>query len=96
MDTITRTTETEADIWTGILYPDASIPPVAAAAILDLGFTPAHRSRMKQLSAKARAGTLSPTEESEAQNFERVGDLLSILKSKARQALKSKGRGKQP
>lgn len=92
MTTFVRTAETEAELWTGILYPDGRIPSLAASVILDLSFTPAHRRRMKQLSAKARAGTLSPEEEFEVQNFERVGDLLSILKSKARQALKSNGR----
>lgn len=92
MKTAVRTAETEANIWTGILYPDGSIPLPAASAILNLSFTPEHRRRMKDLSAKARAGALLPEEEFEMENFERVGDLLSILKSKARQVLKSNGR----
>jgi hypothetical protein len=94
MKTAMRTAQTEADLWTSILYPDGTIPAPAASVLLDLSFTPAHRRRMKQLSAKARAGTLSPEEEFEMQSFERVGDLLSILKSKARQALKSNGRNR--
>jgi hypothetical protein len=88
MRAILRTAETEADIWTRIMYPDGNIPRRAAAAILQLSFTEEQRHRMRQLSAKARANTLAPDEEFEMQNFERVGDLLSILKSKARQALK--------
>lgn len=92
MTTAMRTAEMETDIWTGILYPDAAIPVSAATAILRLSFSSAQRVRMKQLSAKARAGALSDEEQLEMENFERVGDLLSILKSKARQALKSNGR----
>ena len=30
MKTAVRTAETEADLWTGILYPDGSIPPPAS------------------------------------------------------------------
>jgi hypothetical protein len=43
---------------------------------------------MRELSAKARRGTLTPEEDAEMDNFERVGSILSILKSKARQVLK--------
>jgi hypothetical protein len=94
MKTAVRPVEAEADLWTGILYPDGTLSREGAMAILDLSFNSKHRERMKQLSAKARTGALSPKEEFEMQNFERVGDLLSILKSKARQTLKSNGRKK--
>ena len=43
---------------------------------------------MRELSAKARAGTLRGAEDDEMETFERAGTLLSILKSKARQVLK--------
>jgi hypothetical protein len=91
MKTTLRPAETEADIWTGIMYPDGNIPTRAASAILRLSFPSKHRKRMRELSAKARSGALSAAEEWEMQNFERVSDLLSILKSKARQALKKNG-----
>ncbi len=47
---------------------------------------------MRELSAKARAGTLTPAEDEKMDAYERAGALLSILKSKARQALKKTGR----
>ncbi len=50
---------------------------------------------MHKLSAKARAGTLTPQEEGDMDTFERAGALLSILKSKARQVLKETQRGSQ-
>ena len=43
---------------------------------------------MRELSAKARAGSLSEEEDDEIETFERAGTLLSILKSKARLVLK--------
>jgi hypothetical protein len=43
---------------------------------------------MRQLSAKARAGTLSPQERIEIDTYERLGCLLDILHSQARRALK--------
>jgi hypothetical protein len=46
---------------------------------------------MRQLSAKARAGSLSQREEKEIDAYERLGCLLDILHSKARQSL-NKGR----
>jgi hypothetical protein len=45
---------------------------------------------MAELAAKARAGSLSPTEQEELDVFERVGCVLDILHSRARQALSKK------
>ena len=42
---------------------------------------------MRQLSAKAREGTLTPDEQAALNNDERVGHLLNILHSKARRSL---------
>ena len=40
------------------------------------------------LSAKARAGTLTPEEDAEAGKYELIGHLLSIMQSKARRSLR--------
>jgi len=45
---------------------------------------------MKKLSIKARGGRLTPSEQVELDTFERLGCLLDIIHSKARQALKKK------
>ncbi len=71
-----------------IQHMKSTITPNMARAVLRLSFPKAHRDRMRKLSAKARAGALTPDEDSEMDDFERAGALLSILKSKARQALK--------
>jgi len=64
-----------------------------ARAILGLSFPKNDISRMHELSAKARAGTLTPEDDAEMDSFERVGSMLSTLKSKARQALRRSSRG---
>ncbi len=48
---------------------------------------------MRELSARARAGTLNAEEEAAADHYERVGHLLNILQSKARRSLEG-GRDK--
>jgi hypothetical protein len=63
----------------------------AAGAILRLDFDATDRKRMNDLAAKNRAGRLTPLEEAELDNFIHVGQMLGILKSKARKALKTTG-----
>jgi hypothetical protein len=47
---------------------------------------------MHALAARAREGSLTAAEEEETRNYERVGNLLALLKSKARQRLKTASR----
>ena len=88
MKTVPLAPKTEAEIWLRILHPDQELSPQVARAILTLTFPPADLARMHALSIKARAGTLSSDEDGEMENIERVGSILSTLKSKARQVLK--------
>ena len=64
-----------------------------ARSILVIDFDLSDRDRMKVLSAKARAGTLSETEQAEIESYERVGHLLDLLHSKARRSLRRLGGG---
>jgi hypothetical protein len=84
--------QTEVEVWMRILHPDEELTPRVARAILGLSFPKTDNSRMRELSARARAGTLTPDEDAEMDDFERVGSILSTLKSKARQVLKRSGR----
>jgi hypothetical protein len=88
MKTATLSPDTEAAIWLRILHPDGELTPDSARAILRLSFPETEVDFMHELSAKARAGTLTPDEEQKMDAFERAGALLSILKSKARRVLK--------
>lgn len=88
MKTSSLAPETEVEVWLRILHPDKELSPRVARAILGLSFPKDDVTRMHELSAKARAGTLTHEEDAEMDHFERVGSILSTLKSKARQVLK--------
>ncbi len=60
----------------------------AARAILDLDFKQTDKDRMRKLLAKAKKGTLTSKEKVEIDNYQRVGHMLSPMKSKARHSLK--------
>ena len=83
----------EVAIFARVLEPDqATLDPAAARAILHLDFKRADKDRMRQLLAKAKAASLSADEETEIDNYERVGHMLSLLKLKARRSLKARAR----
>lgn len=65
--------------------------PDTARIFLQLGFSRAEQRRVDQLSEKARQGALTLVEEQELDEFIHVGNLLAIVQSKARQALKRAG-----
>jgi hypothetical protein len=73
-------------IWERIQI-EGKLPPAAARALLGMHFSQQDHDRMHELSAKARAGKLTPEEESEIDTYERLGCLLDILHSKGRRAL---------
>jgi hypothetical protein len=68
-----------------------SISPETARKLLQFRFDPVHHDRVNVLSEKAQQGALTSAEQSELDEYIRVGSLLSILQSKARQVLKKAG-----
>ncbi len=66
-----------------------SIPPATARKLLELNFSRRQQKRASLLSEKAQEGTLTPSEEDELDEYIRVADLLAILQSRARRALKA-------
>ena len=82
-------TSTPLTIWERILTPtEGDIPPETACYLLRLDFTPADHARMDELGEKARAGTLTPAEQAELEDYVRVGHHLALLQSRARVALR--------
>ena len=79
-----------AAIWQRVIEFDGELPPNAARALLKLRFSERDHALLDELSAKARAGSLTPDEQTQLGTFERLGCLLDILHSKARRALKKK------
>jgi hypothetical protein len=67
------------------------ISPEVARKLLRVRFAPVHHRRVDLLSEKARDGALTPDEAEELDEYLRVGDLLAILQSRSRRALKDAG-----
>jgi uncharacterized protein YnzC (UPF0291/DUF896 family) len=72
------------------ILDERTLTPEAAEGLLAVGFSQADKDRMNILGAKARAGALTADEHAEAEAYSRIGSLLGILKSKARQSLKQR------
>lgn len=86
-----REASSEATIFARLWEPVESgrgLTPTLARHVLQIGFSEADRLRMHQLAEKNREGKLSEAEESEFDSYVRVGDLVAILHSKARKALR--------
>jgi hypothetical protein len=80
----------EVTIFDRVLEPDKATLDVAEAqAILSFDFTQAGKDRMRELLTKAKKGTLTAEEQFEIDDYERVGPMLSLMKSKARRSIKS-------
>jgi hypothetical protein len=86
----THADASEVSILNRILRPEAAtFSPEAARDILALDFDQADKDRMRELSAKARAGTLTAEDEADADHYELIGHLLNIMQSKGRRSLQS-------
>ncbi|MBI3822190.1 MAG: hypothetical protein HY289_05865 [Planctomycetes bacterium] len=86
---MTMQTNSESAIWNRLFQPSVKTLSVdAARSILSLDFMPEDKNRMRELAAKARDGSLTSIEKHEIKNYEHVGNLLALWKSKARQRLK--------
>ena len=89
MQILPTTLGTEGAIWNRVLQPGSKTLSLEAARfLLHLEFAPEDKDRMHVLAARARDGSLTTAEQDEIRNYERVGNLLALMKSKARQRLK--------
>lgn len=78
----------EAALWGRLFDPTSQeLSTDVARYILTLAFPQPDVDRMQELANKARAGTLTLEEQIELDNYERVGHVLSLMKSKARMAI---------
>ncbi len=79
----------ESTILARVIELESPTFPVALATeVLKWKFSDTDQSRMQELTAKARAGTLDDSEAEEAEAFGRVSSFLGMMKSKARRSLK--------
>jgi hypothetical protein len=79
---------TEAEIWNRTICPEiGDLSPIAAREFLRCHLSGADAERVRGLSDKANAGTLSAEEENELDFFLNVARALEFLKAKARLSL---------
>jgi hypothetical protein len=93
----TKTGKSRGRIGTALLEQLAdldaqSISPETAEKLLQLRFDSWHKRRVAGLLKKAQDGRLLPEEKDELDEYIRAADLLAVLQSRARQALKNAGR----
>jgi hypothetical protein len=62
----------------------------AAEFLLSIDFGESDRKRMVQLAEASQAGTLKPQEQVEFDGYLHVGNLLAVMQSNARLALRTK------
>lgn len=87
---MSKTTATgEAEIWSRAIRPDVGdLPATAARELLRLHVAEEDATRVRELSGKANAGTLSSVETEELDHYLNVGRALEFLKAKARLSLR--------
>ena len=91
MSTTARTVESEVSIMARILGNEqGQLSEAMARHILGLGFSERDKARMHDLAVRNQEDALTPAEKQELIAFGKAGDLLAILKSRARRTLKIK------
>jgi hypothetical protein len=84
-------TTREAAIWARLIQAQrGEIAPQVAEYFLSLAFGESDRHRMKQLAERSEGGTLTPEEQTEFDSYLHVGNLLAVMQSRAKMALRHK------
>jgi hypothetical protein len=97
MSTTTRTVESEVSILARILgNEEGNLSEEMARHILSVGFSDRDKARMHDLAVRNQQDALSPEERGELLAFGKAGDLLAILKSRARRTLGIKPKDHPP
>ncbi len=83
----------EPVIWARLIQtPKEPISPEAARYLLSIDFnSAADRSRMQELMDKSNEGALTPVEDAELDGYVNIANVLSVMHSRARVALRSAG-----
>lgn len=90
---VNHDTPSEIAILARILGDDrGNLSPTVARHILKRGFTDADKARMHNLAVRNQEDALTADEKDELVAYARAGTLLSILKARARRALRGKAK----
>lgn len=80
----------EADIWARLMQASQNLLSADAAEfLLAVDFDLKDQQRMLQLAERSEAGSLTDDERTEFDGYLHVGNLLAVMRSKARLALKA-------
>ena len=91
MSAVGKGSESEVTILARVLgNGQGELPRELAHYVLELGFNDRDKARMHDLAVRNQEDALTPGEKDELVAFGKAGDLLAILKSKARRTLKVK------
>lgn len=93
---IVRPGNTEAAILARLIQARTEMDAHVAHYLLSLAFEPADVERMNLLAERSRDGELSPEEAAELDSYVHVGNMLSIIQSRARVYLKTHEDGAAP
>ncbi len=78
-------------IWARLMQtPGDELSPEAAEYLLSIRFGENDVCRMRQLAERSEAGELTDDERTEFDSYLHVGNLLAVIQSKARLALRSR------
>jgi hypothetical protein len=90
------TPNSEAAIWARLMQANKNpLSAEAAEFLLAVDFDKSDQQRMLQLAERSEAGTLTDDERTEFDGYLHVGNLLAVMRSKARLALKTKPQDRQ-
>ena len=82
----------EPAIWTRLIRaPRAPIAPEAARYLLSIDFSEVDHTRMRELTDKSSEGALIPDERAELDGYVNIANVLSVMHSQARAALRKSG-----
>jgi hypothetical protein len=88
---------TEVDILARLLSnEEGQLPATTARYYLSLEFSEDDKARMHDLAVRNQDGVLSSVEQQELFAYAKAGSLFSILKSRARRALRTKAAVEDP
>lgn len=90
MNVIPTTTDTMAEILSRVIDPAvATFSPEGARDILKLDLSGSDKAQINELMAKARADSLTAAEERKLNAYLFIGQMLDLLHSKARLAVRN-------
>lgn len=82
----------EQVIWARLIQaPKEPISPEAARYLLSIDFSEADHARMQELMDKSNEGQLTSDEDAELDGYVNIANVLSVMHSRARVALRSAG-----